>query len=74
MTYVPVMLWVPDEADASGTTPVVEQVSLKLCDYCFAPVPNHYMAQHVESQHASEPPPGEPANPIAEPPPVAGQH
>jgi hypothetical protein len=73
MTYVPVKLWVPDTADASGTTPAVDEIQLKLCGTCFAPVPNHFMDAHVAEQHP-EAPPTEPANPIAEPPPVAGQH
>jgi hypothetical protein len=73
MTYVPVTLWVPDTADASGTTPMVEEIKLKLCPTCHVPVPQKLLSDHEAKQHP-EAPPSEPANPIAEPPPVAEQH
>jgi len=70
MTYVPVQLWVPDTAEGGAITGAVQ---LKLCGVCFTPVPNSFMEAHLAAQHP-ESPPTEPANPIAEPPPVAEQH
>jgi len=48
MTYVPVYLWVPDDAESGAVT---SQVNLKLCDTCHAPIPSEFMDDHVARQH-----------------------
>jgi hypothetical protein len=70
MSYVPIEVWVPDHAETGA---VVEAVQLKACGTCYSLVPHQLMDAHAANQHP-EAPPAEPANPIAEPPPVAGQH
>jgi len=52
MTYVPVYLWVPDDAEAGAVT---SQVNLKLCDECHAPIPNEFMDDHMARIHPPPP-------------------
>jgi hypothetical protein len=47
MAYVPVNLWVPDTTEGS----VTEAVNLKLCETCYAPIPQDFMDSHVGQAH-----------------------
>jgi hypothetical protein len=47
MAWANLTVWVPDTTEG----PVVDEVHLRLCETCHAPIPEQFMDDHVATQH-----------------------